>query len=118
MQKFSRDDLKLGYLVELRNRRLRMVMPVDDGSIMLVDMSRDRCFFLSNWDDELNSMITREYDIMKVYGYIDLDHCDICRYINNADHRPLLWERCNAKKMTVAEIEKELGYSIEIISEE
>lgn len=136
VQKFSRDDLKVGYVVELRNGEFRMVMPAgkcSGGTLILAGGGASEWDYLSRWDHNLNATSKRfecgfpgaiavdyakKHDIVAVYGYISgTEHYHLTGNLG-PDHRPILWGRVEAKKMTVAEIEKELGYSIEIISEE
>lgn len=123
---FTKCDLRIGYTVKLRNGEFRIVMPVNDGTLILYG-GPGKWEYLSSWNTALYykefDLITRtpmfdeKYDIMEVYGFVkgtenydrvgDLDAC----------HKPLLWSRVEARKMTVSEISKELGYPVEIVAE-
>ena len=128
-QKFTRDDLKLGHIIKLRNGKYYSIQMVGKGTLIATDGERDWIYLSSAWDDRLNSICRsgRTYpaisydetkDIVEVYGYVQ--GCDYYAresgYIG-PNHRPLLWYRQEAKKMTVEEIEKILGYKVEIVSD-
>lgn len=69
--------------------------------------------FTDKWSDKQEN---RAWDIVKVevcehpFGFMDLNY--------NRDDRKVIWEEPPAKKLTVSEIEKLLGYKVEIVSEE
>ena len=111
----NKADLKVGYLVEDRAGNLKMVMATTrDLELIYEDHMTHGPFNKIN--DDLTSKAKEEFDIMKVWGF-----APFAMYTFNFDtnDRELLWERKEKKKkkMTVAEIEKELGYEVEIISE-
>ena len=121
---FTKADLKVGYVVRYRNGNLRMVMPYAGG---LVFTAIDGQWL--NISTEINDDLTavpwpvgpqanNSLDVMEVYG--------LNRYGNSTLHistenRELLWKREEkkpVKKMTVSEIEKALGYKVEVVAEE
>lgn len=114
-KEFTKADLKVGYLVVDRDGNIKMVMPTQDGMIVVY---RDG----TTWGDMncINDDLTyhnnyhNHFDIMKVYGFSKYGMEALGFKIGK---RPLLWERKEPKKMTVAEIEKALGYEVEIVSE-
>jgi hypothetical protein len=119
-KKFTKADLKVGYVVKYRNGNLRMVMPyagglvltaldgtwLDIGAGLYNDLTEKGLFFNDG-----------SLDVMEVYGLNKMVYriCEI-----STDNRELLWKREEkpAKKMTVAEIEKALGYKVEVIADE
>lgn len=117
-KKFTKNDLKVGYVLEQRNGVMVMVMDTrnvgrayveEDGSMWIEESKYgDDLVYKSPYVGSLP-----ELDIVAVYGF-----CDNPRYSREASTRgrELLWDREEAKKMTVEEIEKELGYKIEIVS--
>ena len=120
---FTKADLKVGYVVKLRDGSLGMIMisgvydNKDPGLIMIktsgcwADIARDI-------DDNLcycYKYNRRDCDIVEVYGYSTYAYCALKV---STDNRELLWKREEAKKMTVAEIEKALGYKVEVVAEE
>lgn len=110
---FTKAELKPGYLVERKDGKLKMVMPTSTG---LVLTEKDGVWFsLDSYEDNLNLKTNEDWSINKVYG---LTHFAQKTLKFETVDRDLLWERKEKKKMTVAEIEQELGYEVEIISEE
>lgn len=88
-------------------------------------VKEDNCFYFMNtngethiklittcgtlYDDNMRHCDTRR-DIMKVYEKVDcLNQAKITTRV--------LWERKEPKKMTLKEIEKELGYAVEVVLE-
>lgn len=114
-QEFTKADLKAGYLVKDRQGDIKMVMPTQDSMIVVY---KDGASWgdMNYINDDLTYKDSRhnEFDIMKVYGFSKYGIEVLGFKIGN---RPLLWERKEPKKMTVAEIEKALGYEVEIVSE-
>ena len=102
---FTKADLKDGMVVEYRDGNKRVVL----GDKLM----GENCYLpLRCICDDLTGASGKCYDIVKVYtssAHTLHDYCD-SRYLT------LIWE-APAKKMTVAEIEKELGYKVEIVSE-
>lgn len=109
---FTLDDLKVGYVVKLRNGKLRMVSMIDEGEI-IVDKN-GYWDYKRTWGGDLRRPGIEELDIVEVYGYSCSPSCSF--YVETKNRR-LLWKREEAKKMTVAEIEKKLGYKVEIVAE-
>lgn len=133
-KKFTKDDLHSGYVVEFRNGERLMVARAGDFTKILVDFFGRWYYLGSGWGSDLcavpfpthlGAMPTRfkkelrEWDIMRVYGLILSTNnkkygqaLSLC-----VENRPLLWERKEAVKMTVAEICAKLGYDVEIVAE-
>lgn len=110
------DYLEYGYVVEFGNGELGMYMPSQEGDCF--DLENDICcIYLSYYQNkkELKYLGINDSmkDVIKIYGYAKYGSNSRDLYIEN---RPLIWERPKeVKKMTVAEICKELGYKIEIV---
>ena len=131
-KKFTRDDISFGYAVKLRDGSYRVACAVNKGTTILVDIQGSEWDYLSKWDMETFKYHTVDKrglpvsespnDIMVVYGLVS--GTDVYQYTLSIGFmcslatRPILWKRTEAKKMTVAEIEKALGYDIEIVSGE
>lgn len=121
---FKKDDIKPGYLVEHKNGLLRLVTFTNNNKPDKILVSDEGQWgYLHNYSDELTVDFNSGYDIVKIYGFTRWCYEAL---MCETDGRPLLWERKEEKveekkpepkKLTVAEIEKELGYSVEIISE-
>lgn len=68
---------------------------------------------LSDYNDDLiNKDNFTDLNIIKVYNA--LFHRGFQSYLSD-DNLELIWERKEPKKMTVAQIEEELGYEIDIV---
>ncbi|MCI8396180.1 MAG: nitrogen fixation protein NifZ [Clostridia bacterium] len=116
---FTKEDLKAGYVVKCRDNSLRLIMPNTKRGLILLklDYKKD----LINWTDleryssDLLHIDANNWDIIEVYGFSEFAS-DALEY--ELDSRERLWKREeNKKDMTIAEIEKELGYSVKIVNE-
>lgn len=105
--KFTKSDLKNGMVVTFKNGFRGLVV---DNIIIGNSIYCD----LSDYNDDLTTKDnSTSLNIIKVYNA--LSHRGFRNYLSD-DNLELIWEREKPKKMTKQEIEKELGYSIEIIS--
>lgn len=135
---FKNKDLRSGYVVEFRNGARRIVTRVNDFTRILVNPEIHNWNYLSAWGDDLKlkrnirtaynecrieTTPDGEYDIVKVYGLpTSTKEYGFCFSANETDpsrlaFRPVLWERKDPVKMTVAEISAKLGYEVEIVAE-
>ena len=102
---FTKDDLKVGYVVEQRNGDLLMVMQTADGGVVTVN---DAGF---NWITEYDAKLKLDYladggaDIVKIYG---LSGCGGFAHKLSTEYRKLLWER----KPEIHELTAEEAYKI------
>lgn len=121
MEKFDLSQIKAGYLLVVERTKTgeKFNMTVVDADLGAMcglaccspgvasrhywPLCRFDANTLSYWGD----------DIVAVYG---LTHPKFL-LDNSTEHRELLWERKEPKKMTVAEICKALGYDVEIVKE-
>lgn len=118
---FTKADFKPGYVVQLRNNQVKMVLPVGSNETLTLIDEKGNWSYLSAWDDKFNRkkdpVDPRQMDIMAVYGYVqgmvNYDKAGRLAF----DGRPILWQRTEVKKMTVAEINAALGYEVEIVAE-
>lgn len=108
----KKSDLKIGYVVKLRNGNLCMILPNSHDELCL--SGPDDWKPVSEFWDDLTNRLNTDKDVVEVYGRSGSNqHAHkVCTY-----RRELLWKRSEAKKMTVAEICKELGYDVEIVKE-
>jgi len=83
----KKEDLKAGYLVETRNKRIYMVMPYQLGLVL----TRGGNFWeLSIFDENLFNSRHSRGDIMKIWGFSSMQTEVLELYTKN---RGLLWER-------------------------
>lgn len=118
---FTKSDFKPGYVVQFRNKQVRMVLPVGSKETLTLIDEKGNWSYLSYWDDGLNKkkdpVDPRPMDIVAVYGFVQgMVNYDKAGRLS-FEGRPLLWKRTEAKKMTVAEINAALGYEVEIVAE-
>lgn len=111
---FTKSDLKDGMVVEYRNGKREVVIgsrTMDtSGFISLSDVNDDLIETANNWP---------RYDIMKVYEVSNKNGLCKLTDIFKPEHLTLIWEReSEYKEMTVAEIEKKLGYKVKIVDGE
>lgn len=133
---FKNKDLRSGYVVEFRNGVRRIVARVNDFTRILVNPTCGDWNYLSWWGDDLKlrndlkpgsneswdiTVSPGRYEIVKVYGLVTgTENYRGALYISqliSPENRPLLWERKDTVKMTVAEISAKLGYEVEIVAE-
>lgn len=86
---FTLGDLKVGYLVELRDGSGNMVMEATEGKV-LIEEYNGYYLELNAYNNNLNYYGDSDYDIIKVYGF--------SKYKSKAlkfttEDRELLWER-------------------------
>lgn len=118
MNKFN---LRTGHVVTLRNGETYMVFRncmYHNGKDVLVN-KHNSWFRLSDFKDDLTfddntaySNYTRDWDIMKVETTLHP-----YALVEDYGKGKVIWERQEAKRMTVSEIEKILGFKIEVVSE-
>lgn len=109
MKEFSNEDLKAGMLVELKNRAKGILIPVGGRLEVFRINDLEPLTDAIIYDESLESL-NKQYSIVKVYG-LSSDYT-----LFEESYRDLLWEyKEPAKKMTIAEIEAELGYKIKIV---
>ena len=99
---FTKDDLKVGYVVKYRNGNLRMVMP-STGGLVLTSIDGQWLNISTELNDDLTALPwpldsnDQSLDVMEVYG--------LARYGNSTWHistnnRELLWKREEESKKT------------------
>lgn len=119
----QKSDLKTGMVVELRNGDIYLVMyapdlrkrvfiSFDGGFLDYRDYSEDLTFGQPQYIREFNP---RDFDIVKIYT-LGETLWNILKDKNRLQYKTI-WHREETKEMTVAEIEKELGYKIRIVGD-
>lgn len=111
---FTKSDLETGMVVEYREGSRRMVF----GDRLL---GQSTYYSLNDFEETLFEKSTRhDMDIMKIYRP-RVEQLYGIEEIFKFENLELLWERKEepeAEEMTLAEIEKELGRKIKIVSKE
>ena len=131
---FTKKDLRSGYVVEFKNGFRRLVTRSGMFTQILTNPETGEWNYLqSGWRDDLTAcddryramcssectspkLYPKEYDIVKVWGLIKSTDNYHNVFTTNTASRDLLWERKpEAKKLTVDEISKLLGYKVEVV---
>ena len=118
-------DLKSGHVVKLRNDETYIVMRNEFGGrdYMFNQVTKEH-IDMPDFNDDMTSsdcyVDLKEFDIIEVYQPL---WSYSLKCLNREDmggieekYFKLVWKR-KTKRMTIAEIEKELGYEIEVVSE-
>lgn len=106
------EDLKPGYVLEMSNGVLYMLMHTADGN--LVGVSKQDVWFSvrGNRDDFNEGSETREFHIVAVYGHSQWAYKSLWVSVES---RPLLWKRLPTIEVTMAEIEEKFGAKVKIV---
>lgn len=117
-------DLRSGYVVELRNGTKWLVARAgNDFTRILVDNRGSWGYLDHSYNEDLTRKDSSEgiyggvrtRDIMKVWGLITKPSEWKYAAGTATNYRPVLWERKDAKKLTVDQISELLGYPVEIV---
>lgn len=117
------EDLKTGMIIETENNKYMFFKKVsiyngfNESDNMLVNLKdgRNRRFNIENFENK-RFMSYNEWDRILKIGFPEYLGDVIVR--KNMSINKVLWERPSTKKLTVGEIEKLLGYPVEIIKED
>lgn len=117
MKFFPVDEIKDGYLLEIEEdgkTYYAITAHNDDGELGWCSEDNEDYGYIHGFTETLVHRRNEDSKIRKIYGRAaNRDLFDF-----SPAHRELLWERKDEpKKMTVAEVCKELGYDIEIVKE-
>lgn len=113
---FSKGDLKPGMMVECRDGVFAVILPFQSG---LSTFTKDGVALnLCRFTDDLKYPDSYAIDIIKVYGLSE-NARDMLNF--SKEHRELLWERKERRRMTIGEIkriaEEKIGEQIEVVEE-
>lgn len=119
-KRFTKDYLKVGYVVKTRARGLYMVAVNANEELVMANTSQG-WMPLHEYNDDLTDSgrtslfgtADENYDIVEVYGYSRKNHTTVSV---STEDRTLLWKREEPKEMTLEEIEKALGYPVKIVN--
>ncbi|UXQ88797.1 protein of unknown function DUF5320 [Tenacibaculum phage Larrie] len=112
-----KSDLKTGFVIENRDGKFGLVMKdTSRGDVIAANLEKNvekTWCTLSSYNEDLTSKSNKIFDIVRVFD-------NLSRQSNNnaaslSDKGSLIWERPKPKKMTINDIEKELGYKIELV---
>lgn len=114
-KEFTKSDLKTGMILEFNNGCTATVLfGTKNGDIY----AGSTWGGLEGVNEDLTLEDSFEGDVVRVYQPIGNIHFLKTNYLNYNKNYKLLWQREEAKEMTIEEIEKELGYKIKIIKKQ
>ena len=111
--RMTKSQLKTGMQVVLKNGKTMLVFRTGSGSKYL--SYQFGAVWMSNYEDDLTHKCDEEMDIVKVYSPADCAS-SLSSLYSQGMNRNLIFERRGPKRMTKEELEKLLGYEIEIIN--
>lgn len=118
---FEKSSLQPGMVVERRDGSKRLVVPTEKGLVLYLPPCSTVMSLGIYVDTAEGPTCPRLYanaeaaDIVKVWGRVEcITDAKEANTVNTA-HRRLLWERDEAKRMTMKEIEKALGYPVVLV---
>jgi len=104
---FTKDDLKIGYVVQLRNGEYEIVMNSIDGVVL---MNMGSYSYLDSYEKDLKCCgLLGKYDVIKVWGFVSDVRQSL--FIGTIS-RDLLWERKEPKELTMQEIADKFGVDV------
>lgn len=119
-QCFTKYDIVNGMVAEFRNGFRGIIINdyiIGESVAHNLDDYDDTLKRKNSYNDKYNDNILniiKNLDIIKIY---DIKSCIGWKKILTDDNLELIWERKEPKKMTVAQIEEEVGYEIDIVNE-
>ena len=97
------------YIVKTRNGNLYLLVECTDEKLVGINI-KDDSYVDFNLDDDLKDLDDHDFDIMEVFEFAAACWSGIKYDLKS------VWEReAEAKEMTIAEIEKELGYKVKVV---
>lgn len=111
---FKKNQLKAGYVVKLNNEDYAVIWPYKDGMELIT--AGDDTYSLNKYDDNLlfNGEPSNSLTIQIVFG---LRNNSNRIYEISGEDRDVLFRRNSKKKLSKEDIEKLLGYEIDIVKE-
>ena len=107
---FTKSDLRSGDVV-VRQNGVAKIVCIETGTLIC----KTGYDVLTYINQDFSNKLDNDYDIIEVYRPTDGYHCQF--YEGAYKKGKLMYKRQDKKKMTLADIEKELGYGIEVVSE-
>lgn len=105
----KKSDLRSGMVVKTKEGMKYLLIEAREELILV---GKEEWTTLRHYRDDLLHDIYNDLDIVEIYATNHGTFNDMIEFGR------LIWKRENKKKMTVSQIEKELGYEIEIVRED
>lgn len=112
---FKKSSLTAGMVVKLRDGTHRLVLPSEKGMLLAVTSGAVGCTAVAKYNADLTYPERADLDIVKIWGRVLSEAHVAYAFTAESIHRRCIWERDEVKRMTREEIEKALGYPVEIV---
>lgn len=96
------------HIVKTCNGNLYLLVECTDEKLVGINIKDDR-YVDFNLDDDLKDLDDHDFDIMEVFEFVAPYWENITSFLKS------VWKREETKEMTIAEIEKELGYKVKVV---
>ena len=96
------------HIVKTRNGNLYLLVECTNEKLVGINIKDDR-YVDFDLDDDLKDLDDHDFDIMEVFEFAVTCWSGIKYDLER------VWKREETKEMTVAEIEKELGYKVKVV---
>lgn len=96
------------HIVKTRNGNLYLLVECTDEKLVGINIKDDH-YAGFNLDDKLKDLDDHDFDIMEVFEFAATCWSGIKYDLER------VWKREETKEMTIAEIEKELGYKVKVV---
>jgi len=107
-KEMKKSDLVNGMVVEMRDGDKYMVLKTRNFEAIV---NEDDYSNLRDCNEDLTDSTDRDFDIVAIYEPQSADEAEMDEW----DYLAPIWERSEHKELTVAEIEKQLGYKVKIV---
>ena len=124
LKEFKKEDLRTGQVVKLRDGSFMLVLlgskiyHSGEFTVDFYDIKDGSAMTLKDYTDDLtyNFINNDRYDVVSVYEVSLSSLIRNSMDIENIEEIRCIYERLPLRRMTIEQIEKELGYRIEIIT--
>ena len=96
------------HIVKTRNGNLYLLVKCTNEKLVGINI-KDDLYVDFNLDDDLKDLDDHDFDIMEVFEFVAPYWENITSFLKS------VWKREETKEMTIAEIEKELGYKVKVV---
>lgn len=118
---FKKSSITAGMVVKLRNGTHRLAVPTEQGMALVHFCTGSNevvaCNALTDYTPDLRGVRHVDLDVIEVWSRVLTDLHMNDAFTTDRTHRHRLWERDEAKRMTMQDIEKALGYPVVLLDD-
>lgn len=114
---FKKSSITAGMVVKLRNGTYRLIAPSEAGLLLVSDAVIGTPVARYNPDLTYANRGQNGLDIMAVWSRVLNENHAADAFTTDRTHRHRLWERDEAKRMTMQDIKKALGYPVVLLDD-